>query len=391
MAKILSFAEDARRLLEHGVNTAGRRGQGHARPARAATSCWTRSSARPTITNDGVTIATEIELDDPYENLGAQLVKEVATKTNDVAGDGTTTATVLAQAMVNEGLRNVAAGANPTALKRGIDAAVDRGQRALLDKAATPVDGERGDRARGHHLGPGRDDRRADRRGDRQGRQATASSPSRRLRRMATELEFTEGMQFDKGYISPVLRDRPGGRRGRLEDPYILITTQKISADRRPAAAAGEGRRGGQAAADHRRGRRRRGAVDPGGQLDPQDLQGRRGQGAVLRRPPQGVPAGPRDRHRRRGGRARGRAQARPGRDSRCSARARRVVVTKDATTIVDGGGRAERDRRPGRADPQGDRGRPTPTGTGRSCRSGWPSWPAASPSSRSARPPRSR
>src|SRR5919206_479784 len=138
MAKILSFSDDARHLLEHGVDkladavkvTLGPRGRNVV---------LDKKFGPPTITNDGVTIAREVELDDPYENLGAQLAKNVATKTNDVAGDGTTTATVLAQALVHEGLRNVAAGANPIALGRGMRAAVDA-VHAALDKAATPVD-----------------------------------------------------------------------------------------------------------------------------------------------------------------------------------------------------------------------------------------------------------
>src|SRR5438132_10867935 len=138
MPKQISFDEDARRALERGVNqladvvkvTLGPRGR-HVVLAK--------KFGGPTVTNDGVTIAREIELDDPFENLGAQLAKNVATKTNDVAGDGTTTATVLAQALVHEGMRNVAAGANPMALGRGMRAAVDAVQ-AELDKAATPVD-----------------------------------------------------------------------------------------------------------------------------------------------------------------------------------------------------------------------------------------------------------
>src|ERR1700743_2911303 len=140
MAKILKFDEDARRALERGVDkladtvkvTIGPKGRNVV---------LDKKFGAPTITNDGVTIAREIELTDPYENLGAQLVKSVATKTNDVAGDGTTTATVLAQALVNAGLRNVAAGANPTSLKRGIDAAVQAVCDAL-DKTAQPVNGE---------------------------------------------------------------------------------------------------------------------------------------------------------------------------------------------------------------------------------------------------------
>ena len=157
MPKILDFDEDARRALERGVNaladavkvTIGPRGRNVVIDKK-----W----GAPTITNDGVTIAREVELEDPYENLGAQLAKEVATKTNDIAGDGTTTATVLAQAMVREGLRNVAAGASPIGLKRGIDAAAD-----YVVRRAAQV-GPRGrrqgvDRARRHHLRPGRQDR----------------------------------------------------------------------------------------------------------------------------------------------------------------------------------------------------------------------------------------
>ena len=128
MAKILSFSDDARHLLEHGVNALADTVKVTLGP-RGRNVVLDKKFGAPTITNDGVTIAKEIELTNPYENLGAQLVKEVATKTNDVAGDGTTTATVLAQAMVREGLRNVTAGANPTGLKRGIDAGRRQGQR----------------------------------------------------------------------------------------------------------------------------------------------------------------------------------------------------------------------------------------------------------------------
>ena len=134
MAKILSFSDDARHLLEHGVNALADTVKVTLGP-KGRNVVLDKKFGGPVITNDGVTIAKEIELSNPYENLGAQLVKEVATKTNDVAGDGTTTATVLAQAMVREGLRNVAAGANPSGLKRGIDAAVRAVNDALLEKA----------------------------------------------------------------------------------------------------------------------------------------------------------------------------------------------------------------------------------------------------------------
>src|SRR5215472_9628799 len=140
MPKILTFDEDARRSLERGVNALADAVKVTIGP-RGRNVVIDKKFGAPTITNDGVTIAREIELDDPYENMGAELAKEVATKTNDVAGDGTTTATVLAQAMVREGLRNVAAGANPAELKRGSAAAVSAVTEAL-DKAATPVHGE---------------------------------------------------------------------------------------------------------------------------------------------------------------------------------------------------------------------------------------------------------
>src|SRR5579859_7752339 len=141
MPKILKFDEDARRSLEAGVDALADAVKVTIGP-KGRNVVLSKSYGAPVITNDGVTIAREIELDDPYENLGAQLAKSVATKTNDVAGDGTTTATVLAQALVNAGLKNVAAGANPTALKRGIDAAVEAVNTAL-DKVATPVDDQK--------------------------------------------------------------------------------------------------------------------------------------------------------------------------------------------------------------------------------------------------------
>ncbi len=169
MPKQLKFDETARRGLEAGVNkladtvkvTLGPKGRNVV---------IEKKFGAPTITNDGVTIAREVELDDPFENMGAQLVKEVATKTNDVAGDGTTTATVLAQALVREGLRNVAAGANPTSLKRGIDKAVDRRGRGHQGPGQGDRRQER-DRPGGRHLGRRRLDRRGPRRRHRQGRQ----------------------------------------------------------------------------------------------------------------------------------------------------------------------------------------------------------------------------
>jgi len=226
MAKILSFDEDARRALERGVDKLANAVKVTLGP-RGRNVVLDKKFGAPTITNDGVTIAREIELDDPYENLGAQLAKSVATKTNDIAGDGTTTATVLAQALVNAGLKNVAAGANPLSLKKGIDAAVEA-VNAALDKAAQPVNGEQEvahvatisaqDATIGALIGEAF---------TKVGKDGVITVEEAQT--MTTELEFTEGMQFDKGYVSPYFVTDPEAGETVFEDPYLLITTQKIS------------------------------------------------------------------------------------------------------------------------------------------------------------------
>ncbi|MEU4370127.1 chaperonin GroEL [Micromonospora chersina] len=227
MAKILSFSDDARHLLEHGVNALADAVKVTLGP-RGRNVVLDKKFGAPTITNDGVTIAKEIELTNPYENLGAQLVKEVATKTNDVAGDGTTTATVLAQAMVREGLRNVAAGTNPTGLKRGIDAAAAKVSEALLGRAVEVADKESiahvatisaQDATIGELIAEAM---------ERVGRDGVITVEEGSA--LTTELEVTEGLQFDKGFISPNFVTDVEGQEAVLEDPYILITTQKISA-----------------------------------------------------------------------------------------------------------------------------------------------------------------
>ncbi|GAB3080812.1 chaperonin GroEL [Micromonospora schwarzwaldensis] len=227
MAKILSFSDDARHLLEHGVNALADTVKVTLGP-RGRNVVLDKKFGVPTITNDGVTIAKEIELTNPYENLGAQLVKEVATKTNDVAGDGTTTATVLAQAMVREGLRNVAAGTNPTGLKRGIDAAAAKVSEALLGKAVEVASKESiahvatisaQDATIGELIAEAM---------ERVGRDGVITVEEGSA--LTTELEVTEGLQFDKGFISPNFVTDVEGQESVLEDPYILITTQKISA-----------------------------------------------------------------------------------------------------------------------------------------------------------------
>src|SRR5437762_2823891 len=225
--KELKFNEDARRSLERGVNiladavkvTLGPKGR---------YVVLDKKFGAPTITNDGVTIAREIEVEDVFENQGAQLVREVATSTNDVAGDGTTTATVLAQAIVKDGLRNVAAGANPMAIKRGIERAVEQVVENLKSQSKEIS---------------GKEDI---------ARVATVSSRDREIGEVLSdavekvgkdgvvnveegqtfglELEFTEGMQFDKGYLSPYMVTDPERMEAVLEDPYILVANQKIGA-----------------------------------------------------------------------------------------------------------------------------------------------------------------
>jgi chaperonin GroEL len=226
MPKILEFDEDARRHLERGVDkladtvkvTLGPRGRNVVIDKK-----W----GAPTITNDGVTVAKEIELENPYENLGAQLAKEVATKTNDVAGDGTTTATVLAQAMVHLGLRSVAAGANPMDLKRGIDAAAAAVSEALL-KSAREVTEQKEiahvatisaqDAKIGELIAEAFDKVGKD------GVVTVEESPT-----MGLELEFTEGLQFDKGYISQYFVTDQERLEAVLEDAYVLVNQAKIS------------------------------------------------------------------------------------------------------------------------------------------------------------------
>ncbi|QLL23258.1 chaperonin GroEL [Actinobacteria bacterium IMCC25003] len=227
MGKMLEFDEHARRAMERGVNqladtvkvTLGPKGRNVV---------ISKSFGAPTITNDGVTIAKEIELSDPVENMGAQLVKEVATKTNDVAGDGTTTATVLAQAMVKEGLRNLAAGAQPMDLKQGIEAAVEAISARLRENATVVKDKAQiadvatisaQDRAIGDLIAEAM---------DKVGKDGVITVEEAST--TALELEFTEGMQFDKGYISPYFVTDQDRMEAVLEDAYILLVSNKVSA-----------------------------------------------------------------------------------------------------------------------------------------------------------------
>ncbi len=226
MAKILKFDAEARRALEAGVTkladavkvTLGPKGRNVV---------LDKKFGAPTITNDGVTIAKDVELDDPFENMGAQLVKEVATKTNDVAGDGTTTATVLAQALVREGLRNVAAGANPVSLKKGIEKAVAAAVESIREQASE-VDGKEqiahvasisaADRTVGEVIADAI---------DKVGKDGVVTVEESNT--FGIELDFTEGMQFDKGYLSPHFVTDPERQETVLDEPYILLVNSKIS------------------------------------------------------------------------------------------------------------------------------------------------------------------
>ena len=226
MAKILEFNEEARRSLERGVDVLANTVKVTLGP-KGRYVVLDKKWGAPTITNDGVTVAKDVELDDPFENLGAQLAKEVATKTNDVAGDGTTTATVLAQALVHEGLRAVAAGVNPIGLKRGIDKAVDAVAERLADTARAV---ETTDDMANVATISSRDEQIGEliaEAFDKVGKDGVITVDESQT--FGTELEFTEGMQFDKGYLSPYFVTDADRMEAVLEDPYILINSGKIS------------------------------------------------------------------------------------------------------------------------------------------------------------------
>ena len=384
MAKMLEFDEEARRALERGVNrladavkvTLGPKGRNVVIDKK-----W----GAPTITNDGVTVAREIDLEDPYENLGAQLAKEVATKTNDVAGDGTTTATVLAQAMVREGRRSVTAGANPMAMKKGIDAAAAAVSDLLLESAreveeqqeianvatVSAQDAKIGELIAEAFSKVGKD-----------GVITVEESPT-----MGLELEFTEGMQFDKGYISPYFVTDPERMEAVTDDAYILLHAGKISSmadflpllekvaqTKKPFLVIAEDVNGEALSTlvvnkirgllnvvavkapgfgDRRKAMLADMAILTGGEVVSEEV------GLKLEN---------------------------IGLES--LGQARRIVVTKDDTTMVNGPA-TPRPSASGFASSGPRSRRPIPTGTGRSCRSGWPSCLAGWPSCGSVPPPR--
>ena len=296
MAKQIIYGEQSRQAILRGVNqladavkvTLGPKGRNVV---------LDKKFGSPTITKDGVTVAKEIDLKDPLENMGAQMVREVASKTSDTAGDGTTTATVLAQAIYREGARNVVAGANPMELKRGIEKAVE----AIVEeikKMSRPGDRQHG-RAGRHDLGEQRrHDRQDHRRGDGQGRQGRrhhrrrvedARDVAGRGRRHAVRPRVSVGL----------LRDRPRAHGSRAREPGHSHSREEDRVDEGSPAGARAGRASRSAAADHRRGHRGRGARHAGRQQAARHAAGRRGQGAGLRRSPQGDARGHRDPDRR--------------------------------------------------------------------------------------------
>ena len=227
MAKQLLFDEEARRALKRGVDALADAVKVTLGP-KGRNVVLDKKYGSPTITNDGVTIAREVELEDPFENMGAQLVKEVATKTNDVAGDGTTTATVLAQALIRQGLRNVAAGANPLGLRKGIDkgvaaavGSIEKQSDKIVSKTqiAQVASISAADNAIGEVLADAI---------DRVGKDGTVTVEESNT--FGIELEFTEGMQFDKGYLSPYFVTDAERQEAVLDDPLIIFVNGKISA-----------------------------------------------------------------------------------------------------------------------------------------------------------------
>jgi chaperonin GroEL len=376
MAKIIAFDEEARRGLERGMNTLADAVKVTLGP-KGRNVVLEKKWGAPTITNDGVSIAKEIELEDPYEKIGAELVKEVAKKTDDVAGDGTTTATVLAQAMVREGLRNVAAGANPMALKRGIEKAVEPSSSSCSTRRSRS-------RPRSRSLPPPPSprptpDRRPHRRGHGQGRQGRRHH-RRGLQHLGLELELTEGMRFDKGYIShyfvtdpermeAVLEDRlrPGRQLQDLDGQGPACPCWRRSCSRgKPLLIIAEdvdGEALSTLVVNKIRGTFKSVAVKAPGFGDRRK--------AMLGKTSPSSPVA-------RSSPKRSASSSRTA-DIELLGSARKVVVTKDETTIVEGAG--DRGHRgPGRPDPRPRSRTATPTTTARSCRSAWPSSPAASP-----------
>ena len=263
MAKQLTFSEEARAAMKRGIDTMSDT-VGVTLGPRGRNVVLDKKFGPPQVCSDGVTIAKEIELEDPFENMGAQLLKEAASKTNDVAGDGTTTATVLAQAIIHEGFKNIAAGANPMALKRGIEKGVGS-LRDSVEQMSRPVEGR--DKVAQVASLSAHDDEMGNLIADvmeKVGKDGVITVEE--SKGIGYEQEFVEGMQVDRGYISPYFITNQERMEADIEDPYILITDKKISAVADLLPGAREDTPGGQERGDRRRGPGRGSAGDPGGQ-----------------------------------------------------------------------------------------------------------------------------
>ncbi len=299
-----------------------------------------RSFGAPIVTKDGVTVVKEIELEDRFENMGAKIIREVAQKTCDVAGDGTTTATVLARAIVSEGIKLLAAGFPPMEIKRGMEAALVK----AVASYQGDVEADQGSRADG----AGRDDR-GQRRLGRSARSSPtrwrrsarkASSRSKKARGLETTLDLVEGMVFDRGYLSPYFVTNPDRLTVELDEPLILLHEKKISNLREMIPLLEQIVQTGRQLLIIAEDVERRGAGRIGGEQAARRAQGRRGQGAGLRRSAQGDAGGHRDPDRRRSHRGGIGRQARECRDRISSARRKKVLIDKDNTTIIGGAGK---------------------------------------------------
>ena len=336
------FEDEARAPLAAGVEKLARAVRSTLGP-RGRNAVLDKGWGSPKITKDGVTVAEDIELDDPYENLGAQLVKEAASKTNDVAGDGTTTATVLADGIFREGLKMIAAGADPMALSRGIQKAVEAVTEAIT-KQAEPVDVSDKKRLQQIATIAGNNDPTigailADA-FTKVGKDGVITVDEGRGNE--TTVEVVEGMQFDRGYLSPHFVTNEDDQEVELDNCLVLIYEEKISNAKSLVPLSGSRLEGRQAAADHRRRRRRRSPRDAGGQQAPRHPAGVCREGPRLRRSSQGDARRHRDPHRRDGHLQGPRHQAR----RRAALRPRQgrsvIIITSDNTTIVGGGGKKE-------------------------------------------------
>ena len=375
-AKEVKFSIDARNKMLRGVDiladavkvTLGPKGRNVV---------LEKSFGAPRITKDGVTVAKDIELSDKFENMGAQMVREVASKTNDLAGDGTTTATVLAQAIVREGVKSVAAGMNPMDLKRGIDLAVETvvndiksrskkiGTNAEIAQVGTIS--ANGERDIGEMIA------RAMEKVGNEGVITVEEAKS-----LETELEVVEGMQFDRGYLSPYFVTNADKMQVELENPYILLHEKKLSGLQALLPVLESVVQSAPSAGHRGRGRGRRGAGDPGGQQAARRPEDRRRQGSGLRRPPQGDAGGHGHPDRRSGHQRRPRHQA--GERDRSTCWAPPSASSSRRKTPRSSMAPGRRTTSPPAAPRSASRSRKPPaTTTARSSRSGLPSWPAAS------------